>query len=238
MKAGELLSHSDSGPLGASVPPNKTPRPCRPGRPGRSFPDSSAPGGPSCTPRRTQVQEPSPERPATTRGRRRGRDPAAAGCGAAEPSGARQLRPPQSDAIILPSANPQLSRSLRDARPDGRRGAPRTGTPETGRVEAMGAVRQRPRLGDRARGLQPDRRRLELLPPRPRPQQGLPLGRGRHRRRLRPLSAPRLRPGLLERPRPDPQGTPLRPRRPTRATTARTSRSTTSTSTPRRRIPT
>ena len=42
-----------------------------------------------------------------------------------------------------------------------------------------------------------------------------------------------LRPGLLERPRPDPQGAALRPDARTRATTARTSRSTTSTSTTR-----
>ena len=75
----------------------------------------------------------------------------------------------------------------------------------------MGAVRRRPRLGHRPRGLQRRRRRLDLLPARPRPQQGLPLGRGRHRRHLRPLPAPRLRPRLLERPRPDPQGAALRP---------------------------
>ena len=42
-----------------------------------------------------------------------------------------------------------------------------------------------------------------------------------------------LRPRLLERPRPDPQGAALRPDARTRATTARTSRSTTSTSTTR-----
>ena len=44
-----------------------------------------------------------------------------------------------------------------------------------------------------------------------------------------------LRPRLLERPRPDPQGAALRPHARARATTARTSRSTTSTSTTRRR---
>ena len=55
---------------------------------------------------------------------------------------------------------------------------------------------------------------------------------------LRPLPAPRLRAGLLERRRPDPQGAAVRPDVRTRATTARTSRSITSTSTTRRPTPT
>ena len=62
------------------------------------------------------------------------------------------------------------------------------------RLAALGPVRQRPRLGDRPRGLQRRRRRLGLPAPRPGPQQGLPLGRGRHRRHLRPLPAPRASP--------------------------------------------
>ena len=79
------------------------------------------------------------------------------------------------------------------------------------RLAALGAVPQRPLLGHRARGLQRRRQRLGLPAARPGPQQGLPLGRGRHRRHLRPLPAPVLRPRLLERPRPHPQGAPLRP---------------------------
>ena len=67
-------------------------------------------------------------------------------------------------------------------------------------------------MGHRPRGLQRRRRRLGLLPARPRPQQGLPLGRGRPGRHLRPLPDPVLRPRPLERARPDPEGAPLRPR--------------------------
>ena len=103
------------------------------------------------------------------------------------------------------------------------------------RLAALGPLRQRALLGHRPRGLQRRRRRLGLPAARPGAQQGLSLGRGRHRRHLRPLPAPRLRPGLLERPRSDPEGAALRPDAAARATTARTSRSTTSTSTTRRR---
>ena len=73
----------------------------------------------------------------------------------------------------------------------------------------------RARLGHRPRGLQRRRRRLGLLPARPRPLARLPLERGRPR----PASATTgqtlcfaLR--VLERPRPDPQGAHLRPDRP------------------------
>ena len=58
------------------------------------------------------------------------------------------------------------------------------------------------------------RRRLELPDPRPGPQQGLPLGRGRHRRHLRPLPVPRASPRRFWNGRdPHPQGAPLRPDR-------------------------
>ena len=80
-------------------------------------------------------------------------------------------------------------------------------------------------MGHRARGLQRRRRRLGLLPARPRPQPRLPLGRGRPRRLLRRPAAAVLRARAVERPRPDPQGAPVRPDRTARATTARTSRS-------------
>ena len=79
------------------------------------------------------------------------------------------------------------------------------------RLEELGAVRRRARLGDRPRGLQPRRRRLELLPPRPRPEPGLSLERGRPGRLLQPLPEPLPGPRPLERARPDPQGAPLRP---------------------------
>jgi predicted transposase YbfD/YdcC len=54
-----------------------------------------------------------------------------------------------------------------------------------GRLEALGPLPERARLGDGARGLQRRWRRLELLPARPRPQPSLPLERGRPRRLLR-----------------------------------------------------
>ena len=61
------------------------------------------------------------------------------------------------------------------------------------RLEEVGAVPQRATVGHRARGLQRERRRLELLHPRPCPLARLPLGRRRHRRHLRRPAAPLLR---------------------------------------------
>ena len=55
-----------------------------------------------------------------------------------------------------------------------------------------------------------ERRRLELLHPRPGPLAGLPLGRGRPGRDLRRPPGALLRPGPVERPRPDPQGAAVR----------------------------
>ena len=69
------------------------------------------------------------------------------------------------------------------------RGSPRSAT--NLRLAALGPVRRRALLGHGARGLQRRRRRLGLPAARPGAQQGLPLGRGRHRRHLRPLPAPR-----------------------------------------------
>ena len=68
-------------------------------------------------------------------------------------------------------------------------------------------------LGDRPRGLQRQRRRVGVLPPRPRPVAGLPVERGRPGRHLRRAAGavPGLR--VLERARPDPQGAHLRPHR-------------------------
>ncbi len=80
-------------------------------------------------------------------------------------------------------------------------------------MASLGAVRQRARLGDGARGLQRQRRCVELPTPRSRSVASLPMERGQSRRRLRrpPVALPRVR--LLERRRPDPQGAHLRPHR-------------------------
>ena len=82
------------------------------------------------------------------------------------------------------------------------------------RWTALGAVPHRAAVGHGARGLQRRRRRLGLLPARPRPLARLPLERGRPGRHLRRPAAALLRAGALERPRPDPQGAALRPDRP------------------------
>ena len=74
----------------------------------------------------------------------------------------------------------------------------------------VGLLRVRARVGDRARGLQSVRRRLELPPARQGAQQGLPLGGRRHCRPLRSLSAPDSLAGILERARSDPQGADVR----------------------------
>ena len=86
-------------------------------------------------------------------------------------------------------------------------GSPLAGNP----LEEVGAVSQRATVGHRPGGLQRERRRLELLHPRPGPVPRLPVGRGRHRRRLRRQTAALLRACLVERQGPHPQGTPLRP---------------------------
>ena len=72
----------------------------------------------------------------------------------------------------------------------------------------------------------------DLLPARPRPVPGLPVGRGRHGRLLRRRAAAVPGAGPVERARPDPQGADVRPDRRRRATTGRTSRSTGGTWTP------
>ncbi len=58
-----------------------------------------------------------------------------------------------------------------------------------------------------------ERRRLGVLPARPRPLARLPLERGRPRRDLRPPPDHLLRAGALERARPDPEGAAVRPDR-------------------------
>ena len=66
-------------------------------------------------------------------------------------------------------------------------------------------------MGHRPRGLQRERRRLELLPSRPRAIARLPLGRRRTRGLFRSEAAAVFRGRALERERPDSQGAPLWP---------------------------
>ncbi len=77
-------------------------------------------------------------------------------------------------------------------------------------LEDVGALSQRAAVGDGARGLQPGRRRVAVLPARPRAVARVPLGRGRARRLLRLEAATVFRPGALEREGPDPEGAALR----------------------------
>ena len=97
---------------------------------------------------------------------------------------------------------------------DGARGRSRSpGGGAGGRaVETVGAVPERAPVGHRPRGLQRQRRRLELLHPRPGAVAGLQVGRGRHRRPLRrPPAAVLRRSPLWNGRRPDPQGADVRP---------------------------
>ena len=80
-----------------------------------------------------------------------------------------------------------------------------------GWVAPLGALPQRTRLGHGAGRLFAGRRRLDLLPPRPRPLARLPLERGRHRGLLGRPAALVPGPGAVERPRPDPEGADVRP---------------------------
>ena len=78
----------------------------------------------------------------------------------------------------------------------------------------VGPVPLRARVGHRAGGLQRARRRVELVPPRPRPVARLPVERGRDGGPVR--HPPRALPGpvAVERRGPDPQGADVRPDRP------------------------
>ena len=75
----------------------------------------------------------------------------------------------------------------------------------------VGPLPQRAPVGHGPRGLQRRRRRVVVLHPRPGPLARLPLGRGRHGRRLRRPRAGVPGPGAVERRRPDPQGASVRP---------------------------
>ncbi len=77
-------------------------------------------------------------------------------------------------------------------------------------MAAVGTVSQRAAVGHGPRGLQPERRRVELLHPRPGAVARVSLGRGRARRLLGPQAAAVFRAGALERQGPDPEGAALR----------------------------
>ena len=81
------------------------------------------------------------------------------------------------------------------------------------RLVPVGSVPERAPVGHGARGLQRRRRGVGLLPPRPRPVAGLPVGRGRPGRLQRHRAAAVPVAGALERPGPDPQGADLRAHR-------------------------
>ena len=92
-------------------------------------------------------------------------------------------------------------------------GARRAQPPGAFGVETLGPVPERACVGDGARGLQRRRRRLGVLPARPRALARVPLERGRARRDLRRPPAAVLRVRAVERARPDPQGAHLRAHR-------------------------
>src|SRR5438270_13715032 len=106
-------------------------------------------------------------------------------------------------ALVRPSMSPRVTRRIADFYhnilfgPDEHR----KGTPH-GRCAVplgeVGSVPRRSLLGNGARGLQRQRRRLVVSAARAGPLEGLSLGRGRHRRLFRPLSDPLLVDGVLE----------------------------------------
>ena len=100
------------------------------------------------------------------------------------------------------------------ARPARRGDRPRRGRSLLGEpVVRVGPVSERARLGHRPRGLLRGRRRLGVVPARPRALPRVPLERGRHGRHLGhpPRALPRAR--ALERRGPDPEGADVRPHR-------------------------
>ena len=109
---------------------------------------------------------------------------------------------------------PKTAADDRRARAPRRGDRPRRGRPLLREpVVRVGPVPERARLGHRPRGLLRGRRRLGLLPARPRPLPRVPLERGRHGRDLGhpPRALPRAR--ALERAGPDPEGADVRPHR-------------------------
>ena len=94
---------------------------------------------------------------------------------------------------------------------DGGRTATGRGAGERGAVAAMGTIPQRAPMGHGPRGLQRERRRLELLHPRSGTIARLSLGRGWPRRFQRRQAAAVLFARPVERQGPDPQGAAVRP---------------------------
>ena len=120
----------------------------------------------------------------------------------------------EADAVKAGRARGQPTGRARRRQRDGihGRGAAPDGCRPPGRpVAAVGALPGRPAVGNGPRGLQQERRRVELLNPRPGAVPGLPLGGGRHRGRQRRSAAPVPGAGAMEPRRPDPQGAVLRP---------------------------
>ena len=132
------------------------------------------------------------------------------------------------DVLIVPNGVPhqftevQAPVPLLHGQGHGRRGRPahddrrtpaRRGAPAPGALEALGAVRQRSRVGHGARGLQPGRHGVGVPAARPCALARLSLERGRPRRHLRspPGSLPGA--GAVERARSDPEGAAVRPHR-------------------------
>src|SRR5262249_33680203 len=96
-------------------------------------------------------------------------------------------------------------------RPNGcRAGSPGGSAQPTRRVEEVGTIPLGPPVGNGARGLQRQRRRLELLHSRSRPFPRVPVGRGRPLWDLRRQAAALLRSRPLERSGPHPEGATLR----------------------------
>ena len=105
---------------------------------------------------------------------------------------------------------------------------------EPGEWKSDRPVRERARVGHRARGLQRRRQRVELLSVRTRALARVSLERRRPCRHLRSGAAHVFRAGVLERPRSVSEGTHLRSRPAPKVITAKTPRSTGGTSMPRR----
>ena len=94
---------------------------------------------------------------------------------------------------------------------DGRRTASRRVTRAPEQLEALGTLPERARVGNGARGLQPRRQCLGVLPARSCAVARLPLERRRNRRHLRSPSVDLLRHRVVERAGSDSQGAAVRP---------------------------
>src|SRR5262249_38333972 len=88
-----------------------------------------------------------------------------------------------------PPPPPGAGRRRRDGL-HGRGAAPGGCRPPGRPVAPLGTLSERPAMGNGPRGLQPERRRVELLHPRPGALPRLPLGGGRDRGRQRRPAAP------------------------------------------------